>query len=92
MNVDTRGSPLLLAIAVAAATTACFSLLTDTGGLEGTRPADAGMDAAVDGAEDTAVEAPRLDKKYTEVLGRFVGTPTSPLPAGMSGVELGVTV
>lgn len=82
MNVPGRG---LGALAVATATTACFSLLTGTEGLEGTRPA---ADASVDA---TPPSPPKLDKKYTEVLGRFVGTPTAPLAGGLTRVDLGVT-
>ena len=74
---------VLLAAAMVAATPACFSLLTDTGGLEGTRVADTGVDAVA--------EPPRLDKKYTEVLGRFVGRPPSPSTSGLRGIDLGVT-
>jgi hypothetical protein len=96
VNVGRTGPAVLLALAAATATTACFSLLTETDGLEGTPTPDAGVDtAATDGAGDTAAEtavaAPRLDKKYTEVLGRFVGRPPSPPTSGMRGVDLGVT-
>ncbi len=59
----------------------CFSLFTESDGLVGER-----RDAYVDPGAKAAYE-----KRYTEVLGRLVGTTTSPLPAGVAGVAQGIT-
>ncbi len=92
MTAEGRRCALITAIACLTCG-GCFSLLTDSDGLVGDRPVDAGLDAA-DAAGDAYVDphpAAGYEKRYTEVLGRLVGTTTSPLPAGVGGVAQGVT-
>lgn len=79
--MDARRSLLLVPVVCGG----CFSLLTDTDGL---------VDRAVDAGADTYVDPgpePSHEKRYTEVLGRLIGTPSSPLPSGVVGLAQGVT-
>ncbi len=77
-----------LALGTAFATTACFSAFTDTDGIAGAR--DAGRD---DAPRDTAAAEPKADyeHRYTEVVGRVVGTAASPWPASVTGISRGVS-
>ena len=73
----------------------CFSLLTDSDGIAGGGVRDTGgagdaADAAADAYIDPAPKA-EYEKRYTELLGKLVGTTTSPLPTGLTGVAQGVT-